>query len=406
MSKKILLADKSDAIRNIAESLLLQNGYDVISAASVEKAKELVITSQPNMVVVGADLKDPDGKFLYDALEDNPMTAAIPILIIADPEGHAVPFPEEVILPRPFDPKEFLEKIRLFVGGGIEKKTEEKITSTDPFAAGTIDDEFLDAALGIDNIDVESSTVMDKSYMTGKIKIPPELQDKTGGFGILQHGNEDSKKNESQRVESLMIRDEASSATPPKSPATPSGTSKIEIASDQYGLISADKPHEVEVKSGTHDYNWFIKEMQKDAAGFEPKAVPNVDADDIKFSSSTDSVEPILSPSGKNASKREKSGLETPAIKPGGVDKFVADFKEEMSAMNEAPEAPSEAPAAVSEAVPEAGGINEAEIRHFANYIAELLAERIAKAIVDKIDSEEIYRLVRDDFINIIAAKK
>ncbi len=416
MPKKILLADKSDAIRNIAESLLLQNGYDVISASSVEKAKELVVTSQPNMVVVGADLKDPQGNYLYDALEDNPMTASIPILLIADPDGRTIPFPEEVILPRPFDPKEFLEKIRLFVGGGIEKKPEEKVVPQDPFASGTIDDEFLDAALGIDNIDVESSTVMDKTYVTGKIKIPPELQDKSNGFGILQHENNDTKKNESQRVESLMIREDGSANTKPKPPSGAlSGTSKIEIASDQYGLISADKPHEVDLKPSAHDYNWFIREMQKDASGFEPKAGSGGGSGKLKITPSSESLEPLKSPAESADPFRLENDAVAPSIKPGGVDQFVADFKKEMATIGEASRSISKPDPEVTNQTPdfneavtksESDSINEAEIRHFTNYLAELLAERIAKAIVNKIDSEEIYRLVREDFINILAEKK
>ena len=127
MPKKILLAEKSDAIRAIAESLLHQNGYDVISASSTEKAKELIITSQPNMLIVGADLKDPADKYLYDSIEENPATSSIPLLLIADPEGRSLPYPDEVILTRPFDPREFIEKVRLFVGSGIEKPAVEQI---------------------------------------------------------------------------------------------------------------------------------------------------------------------------------------------------------------------------------------------------------------------------------------
>ena len=99
MRKKVLLAEQSDAIRTIAESLLHQNGYDVINASDADKAKSLIITSQPNLLIVGADLKDSQGTYLYDALSENEATAGIPILFIADPDGRQIPYPDEVILP-------------------------------------------------------------------------------------------------------------------------------------------------------------------------------------------------------------------------------------------------------------------------------------------------------------------
>jgi DNA-binding response OmpR family regulator len=160
MPKKILLAEKSDAIRSIAESILHQNGYDVISASGAEKTKELIITAKPNLMIIGADLSDGDGVFLYDSIEDNPLASSIPLLLIADPQGKSLPFPDEVIIPRPFDPKEFIDRVRLFVGGGIEPAKDGKVQVAEPFAIGNIDDEFLDAALGIDSLDVEASEIM------------------------------------------------------------------------------------------------------------------------------------------------------------------------------------------------------------------------------------------------------
>ena len=81
MRKKILIAEQSDAIRNIAESLLHQNGYDVILATTADKAKELIITSEPNMVIIDAGLKDKNNAYLYDLLEKSEQSASIPFII-------------------------------------------------------------------------------------------------------------------------------------------------------------------------------------------------------------------------------------------------------------------------------------------------------------------------------------
>jgi CheY-like chemotaxis protein len=418
MPKKILLAEKSDAIRGIAESILHQNGYDVISAASIEKAKELIITARPNLMVIGADLRDKDGKYLYDSIEDSPTTTSIPLLLIADPEGRSLPFPEEVILPRPFDPKDFLDKVRLFAGGGLEKPTAEKVNAVDPFASGTIDDELLDAALGIDNISVESSEVMDKSFTTGKVKIPAE-GDKTSSFGIHRpEFDERNKKEASQKVESLMIREDNGQAPAAESEAPSlSASSKIEIANDQYGLIDPGKPNEMENKHSPHDYDWFIKEMQKEGASFPASS----DSGKMQITPTSDTVEQIVSdrPPLKEVAPAGTDKVGTPEIKPGGVDQFISEFKKEMEKLDSTAAAAAstdkalpagesqreESVAPESEAAP-AGELDSEEIRHFANYLAELLAEKLAKRIIDKIDVQEIYRMVKDDLAELMAARK
>ncbi|MCX6828549.1 MAG: hypothetical protein NT002_04635 [candidate division Zixibacteria bacterium] len=412
MPKKILLAEKSDAIRAIAESLLHQNGYDVISASSTEKAKELIITSQPNMLIVGADLKDPADKYLYDSIEENPATSSIPLLLIADPEGRSLPYPDEVILTRPFDPREFIEKVRLFVGGGIEKPAVEQITTADPFAMGTVDDEFLDAALGIDNIDVESSEVVDKKWVTGKIKMPTPSE-KGNGFAIHHpEFDETAGKSDSQKVESLMIREEGSSTSPPETEASKlSASSKIEIASDQYGLIEPDKIHEMESKHSPHDYNWFIKEMQKEAAGLQ---LPS-DTGSLHLSVNHEFIEPINPPApAKALSETPGNAPETPEIIAGGVDEFIAEFKKEMEKIDSTSEsAPLQAAVSAETPTPAKKSHSESmaaadddELRHFSNYMVELLAEKLAKQIIDKINAEEIYRMVKDELATMLADKK
>ncbi|UCD17969.1 MAG: hypothetical protein JSV44_03425, partial [Candidatus Zixiibacteriota bacterium] len=111
MRKKVLLAEQSDAIRSIAESILHQNGYDVVSATNADKAKEMIFTAKPNLLIIGADLVDKIGKYLYEAVEENDSTSRIPLLLIADPDGRQIPYPPEVILPRPFDPGEFVDRV-------------------------------------------------------------------------------------------------------------------------------------------------------------------------------------------------------------------------------------------------------------------------------------------------------
>ncbi|MEP0828964.1 MAG: hypothetical protein HRF51_10620 [bacterium] len=400
MPKKILVAERSDTIRGIAEAVLHQNGYDVVSAATLEKAKELIITGQPNLIVLGADLKDAEGKYLYDSLEENPMMASIPLLLIADPDGRSLPYPDEVILPRPFEPNDFIERVRLFAGGGNQKPATSGAAPRDQFTMDTIDDAFLDAALGIEKISVESSEEFDKTFMTGKLKTGAK-SDGGDAFNIAQQPiDEQEKKGGTQKVETLMIREDSGAVKEPKKEQEKlSGTSQIEIATDQYGLITQEAPANPDVlKPNVHDYDWFIKEMQKDAANitFTP------DGSKVTSTPSEKIMEPIPPTVAEVEHPATNISEEMPAVAVG-VEKFIEKFKEEVKQLEGQAEAGSadrgEAPA-LSESA------DLGEVRHFSNYVAELLAERLAKEIASKLDAETIFKLVKSDLAKILAAKK
>ncbi|PKK83515.1 MAG: hypothetical protein CVT49_08325 [candidate division Zixibacteria bacterium HGW-Zixibacteria-1] len=420
MRKKILVAEKSDAIRSIAESILHQNGYDVITASTVEKAKELIITSQPNMVIVGADMRDAQEAYLYDTLEESENTSSIPILLIADPEGRSLPYPDEVILPRPFDPKDFLERVRLFVGGGIEEQPEEKIEAVEPLSMEAVDDEFLDAALGIDRIEVEESEIMDKTSLNMK----PDLKLKAPQKDIFEiHRPEEEKEkngmNDSDRVESLMIRDEPTKKEPVEENLESdfSSSSKLEIASDQYGLMEPDqlRPDKTEQVDSDHDYRWFIKEMQKETtapAKYDDDPQSGEDSELITRST-RDSVEPINIPSSKSHDSSLEEFESEPSISPGGVDEFISEFKKEVQNISSGvPEDPSGQPEETTVAVAEEmqpaseREFNQAEIHHFVNNLVDVLSEKLAKKIIEKIDKEELYRIIKEDMAGILSLKK
>jgi len=451
MRKKVLLAEQSDAIRTIAESLLRQNGYDVIDAVNADKAKALIITSQPNLMIIGADMKDSQGIYLYDALSENDATAGIPILFIADPDGRQIPYPDEVILPRPFDPAEFIERVVLFVGQSGAQPEPEKVSEADPFTDGSVDDEILDAALGMDQIEVEDSEEMNSTQMTGKLRIPVEpVKD-----GPYVNGDSDTTK-----VESLMIRDDDPQVKKKaQDKVIEEPLPKLEIAEDQYGLIEAEKPESELPDEGKpaepdHDYDWFVNEMQKDVAkavGGAPVEKPG--DKQIDKTGNSEYLEQVT-PSQKSP---EPAPAPKPAeIKPGGVDEFISEFKKEVAEIAKVtdeskaqPDAavseqelksefeseidsitdeqtvedgpkqrepmpaakaatiaesdPTESPAPLS--VPDEG-IDPEEISHFCNYLAELLAEKLAKKLADRIDRDELLAMAREELPKLVSGKK
>jgi len=441
MRKKIMVAEKSDAIRSIAETILHQNGYDVLTASTIEKAKELIIAGLPNMVIIGADLKDSEGIYLYDSLDENEVTSSIPLLIIADPDGRELPYPEEVILPRPFNPSEFLERVKLFVGGGLSDDAPGGKTSAESFSVDSVDDEFLDSALGVDNIEVEESEVLNQTTGITHIKKKADASKKKDVFETHRPDDEEAESKKSETVESLLIRDEDSGKviSDQNKNGKMAASSKIELSSDQYGLTDeedsepkqkspepeSDKPKSEGDKN--HDYDWFIDEMKKETntpADTPPKNKMG-DSGLVKTPTS-EAIEPIAFPKEEekpDSSKKEQSGAE---ITPGGVDKFISDFKQEAERINaetddtdsgtsadspgkKATETVStqvvEKKAEAPPQVPTERLIDE-EIRHFCTNLVEILSEKLAKKIVDKIDKDELYKTIRQDLQDLISNSK
>ncbi|MFH2035489.1 MAG: hypothetical protein ABIJ45_03725 [Candidatus Zixiibacteriota bacterium] len=432
MRKKILVVEKSDAIRGIAESLLHQNGFDVLSAVDAAKAKELIVASEPNMIIIGADIKEKSGNYLYEQLESNPQTARLPLLLISSPDNDSIPYPPEVILPRPFDPDDFIERVKLFVGAG-DIKREDKIKTNEPFAESSVDDEFLDSALGIDRIEVEDSEEMDKTHISQKIR-QIIAEKKKDIFDIHQDTANGVNKNELDdtggKVESLMIRDNSDIQSKNEKDAIEddsTSTSGIDISSDQYGLMEPEEDNNsadlsVEKipaeKDKDHDYDWFIDEMKKETGGGSGK-VSKIDANDsgiIHTTLASDVIEPIKNASSSGDFQPGTGVADEPEIKTGGVDQFISEFKkevEQLKSKSDKTTTPSKgssvsaSTAVMQETVPEQDiRLDPAEVHHYVSHMVEMLAEKVAKNIVDKIDKDELYRMLKDNLGHIVTDKK
>jgi CheY-like chemotaxis protein len=409
MHKRVLLAEQSDAIRGVAETALRQNGFEVISVATAEKALEVLKFTRPDLIIVGGELTTTDQRPLYEKIRSHPKGGAIAMLLFDD-SGDSLPFPPEAVIGRPFDSQEFLEKVRVFSGmSGLG----EKQAALNPLEQANLDDDFLNAALGIDQIDVTDSEVMNK---TGgiKIKTEPKSTDKFVGFDHVE--KERGESPESKKVESVIIRDnEASDIRHPeqeeKRPPSPSATGKLEILSDQYGLTDPNALR-AEREGQAHDYEWFIDEMRKETV--DPLASPPPPEDsrpddmptpELTVSEPALSVDPITSPPGVSA----------PAGAPSqgtsdGIDKFLDEFKKEVEkiqadvpeSVNLEPEQPSPSSSGGSERVwqESAEDIAPEEVNLFTHQLRTELAEKIAEKIIAKIDSEELLKLLKNEILS------
>lgn len=410
MHKRVLIAEQADTLRSVAETVLRQNGYEVISVSDADRAQEVLDLSRPDLLVIGADLQTASRTPFFEQVQSDPRTSGIPLLVFEPADKSELDFPDEVIIPRPFDPKDFLSKVSVFVG---QSDSEAKAPAGNPLGVGDVDDDFLDAALGLDKLDVTDSEVMDKTSSVPTRSVKPTAQ-KVVDYSA--NGHTEEQEDEVSKVESLMIDEDASQIRHrPSKPARPAeGSGKLEILNDQYGLTD---PSDVEPEADVHDYDWFVKSMATDSsspAGARPKQAPATpakasDSGKLTVQETAAAVDPVTPPpESKPASKPKRK-----ADKGAGVEKFIDEFKREIEQLRdgEAVEdlfVPSDSGGKSSSHLQwdeKVENLTPQKVALFTEEFAEHLGQKVAEMLVAKIDTDKLTRLLQKEILQELKAR-
>jgi hypothetical protein len=422
MHKRVLLAEASDNIRTVAETLLRQNGFEVLAVASGPKASEVCRQARPDLIIVGGELTDEAGQPLFATLQGAQALQGVPVLVFNDPKDTSLPLPDEIIVPRPFDPRDFIEKVMVFSG---RSDTPDK-KPANPLEEADMDDEFLDAALGLDQVDATDPdiNVTESEVMNGQTtQIPTNSFKKkpTKEFvGMEDHAApDDADQSGGHEVESIMINEDKSNKQEPEPPKDSEveriGTSKIDIA--DLGSSEADE-------AADHDYNWFINSMQeevgeldKEQSTSEPAPPDNqqptedIKPEDLKTGAS-EYIDPVTPPPG-DKKKKDKSA---------GVEKFIDEFKKEIEKFEgdelervsiDSADTPKEAKADKSDTPHKwedtIENVTTEDLnlftRQFAQELANKLSDKLADRLVRSLDTEKLLIYLRNEIL-ARAAKK
>ncbi|MEW5795386.1 MAG: hypothetical protein AB1772_03400 [Candidatus Zixiibacteriota bacterium] len=389
MARKILIAEQADTTRTVAETVLRQSGYDVIAVIAAQKAREVLELSRPDLIIMGADLMAPDGTPYYERVRQDCQDRLVPVLLFepADRTGFA-PSSDHVVIPRPFDPQDLLNKVTAALSRGDEAAV------GGPLAGTEIDDSFLDAALGLDDIAVTSSEVLDKTSLGARGQAASA--EKLIG---LDGQSDQAGETGGTRVESLVLDTNSSRIVRqvPGRKAPMDGTGKLEILSDQYGL-KEPLPSGQEERA-VHDYDWFIDSMRKDADPAVALTPNPVDSGKLKLSDHAAAIDPRTPGPGTHRAA-------TPS--PAGVEKFIDEFKKEMRQLHETeseslvPDVRTIGPDRVAEPVgweEKLETLAPTELDQFTREFARELGRRVAEIIAAKIDSEKLMRLVKAEIV-------
>ncbi len=399
MRKKILIAEQSDTTRGVAENVLRQHGYEVISISNGDKALEVLELSRPNLILVDSSLTVKGKRTLFEKIQESPLISSIPFLLICDENDDSSPYPDEVKVTRPLDPKELILKVSVLGGSARSKPACDDLNLLDD---SLLEDDLLDAALGLDQLDVTDSEVMDSSS-TAKKKGAKGIEKMIG----MEHDHELDEDSQGNKIESTRLDDEDSDAGKhnKKSSKKSEKTGKLEILSDheQFGLGN-ESLLERGNEYGNHDYEWFIKEMKKDNTPGQAKpGHPKPAGGETKSPKASAHAETPAAPKKKTDSGKVKS--------EGGVEKFIEDFKKEVEKFADTPQSvparttkAASAPKAQTAAASKPNGglenVTVDQVEVFTRQFISALAEKVAEKIATKIDPQKLLSLIKNEIVS------
>jgi DNA-binding response OmpR family regulator len=117
-SKKILVVDDDEDIREILMYVLESEGYEVSGLDNGRSVIDTVQKIQPDIVLLDVQLGDGDGRDICRELKQQPATRAIPVIIISANHGwaslHEKKCNADDFLAKPFDLTELVDHVKRF----------------------------------------------------------------------------------------------------------------------------------------------------------------------------------------------------------------------------------------------------------------------------------------------------
>jgi DNA-binding response OmpR family regulator len=430
MPKNVLIVEQSLAVRGIAESLLRQYGFEVFSAATPADARGILAASRIDLLLIDSDITLELGQPFYETLGADTATAMIPLLLLHDGAAHGpIDFPAEAVIAKPFTPREFMERVTVFGGG----QPNGPAALTVPVKPHNMEDDIIDAALGLDKIEVSEAEVIGNDTAAFRVMNRKVTTEAMIGYEY-KASTEDSAITKKKIDEISVPADPARAPAPPTATAPPSeepkaaeflgadtsklknrpaegmsASSRIEIVPDQYGMISpADLAEQIQQtgdKPSSHDYDWFVKEMRN--LGGPKDAKRPADSGSLKITPTADALHPAVPPPSSSAPAPEAA---KPPTHAEAVDKFISEFRREVEKISGESPAPAQAAVTPAPAAPQARTevnagvaaalekISPSEIRMLAQELTGAVAEKIAQRLTAHLDPQMVYQILRECF--------
>ena len=144
MNKRILIVDDDPELRELLRGYLGGNGYDVDAAEDGAAMRSRIAAAAPDLVILDLMLPGEDGLALCRELRAASATSSLPILMLTA-RGEdtdrivGLEMGADDYLPKPFNPRELLARIRSILRRAGENAAREAPARAFAFAGWTLD---------------------------------------------------------------------------------------------------------------------------------------------------------------------------------------------------------------------------------------------------------------------------
>jgi CheY-like chemotaxis protein len=292
--KKIVVAESSPTIKSVADTLLRQNGYDVVCTSDGLQAWEVINSARPDLVLTGLNLSGINGLELSRQMAGDGVLGGIPVVVMIGSKDN---ISEDELrssgvkgkLKKPFSPRDILTMVKRLIGEGDKTARPAQAPKS-----GT----------GTANYEADAISSRHPADNKGEAYNLDWSDLNDSGMGEKAEIHDDNPADDSENDQAIIIND------------------------DQFGLISLNQEREEDEQpkaksSGDEDYDWFIGEMQKENSGeagksspedksareeesvAEQETRPHIDDEDIDFEDFQSSGEKFLIPDEAHTVKKE-----------------------------------------------------------------------------------------------------
>ena len=120
MTKKVLIVEDDEAVRELEKLILEQHGYEVLEARDGLEGLTKAEFGHPDLILLDLMMPDVSGGRMFDELRGHPAIKSIPIVVVTGkPDAHELfdaEIGEDNVIMKPFEADSLIEQIRTHIG--------------------------------------------------------------------------------------------------------------------------------------------------------------------------------------------------------------------------------------------------------------------------------------------------